>query len=143
MREISTEKIKIGEHVMIDGVEYVAEKDLKDVCKGCAFENKEEPCSHFIECEGLIYVKVNKEPKYRPYEDTEEMIADWKGRFKKNWSETSMPLIWVIWDDTKSFIDGFSKNEVSIRGYYRTMDGLFKAGCTYLDGSPCGKEVTE
>ena len=89
-------------------------------------------------------VKVKKEPKYRPYKDTDEMIADWKERFKpKDWPSYSMPLIWVIWDDTKSYIDGFSRNEVSIRGYYRTMDGLFRAGCTYLNGSPCGKEVTE
>lgn len=140
MREISTEKIKIGEHVLIDGVEYMAEEG--DECDSCPANDG--PCLCYLCPIGGHIVKVKKEPKYRPYEDTDEMIADWKERFKpKDWPSYSMPQIWVIWDDTKSCIDGFSKNEVSIRGYYRTMDGLFKAGCTYLDGSPCGKEVTE
>lgn len=113
-----------------------------EVSSGCGWHEKQNPSWNWEYCDYRI--KPEKvEPEYRPYENTDEMIADWKERFKKNWSETSMPLIWVIWDDTKSFIDGFSKNEVSIRGYYKTMDGLLKAGCTYLDGSPCGKEVTE
>lgn len=77
MREISTEKIKIGEHVLIDGVEYVAENaDIEFPCKGCAFENGPKPCPDFIECEGIVFGKVRKEPKYRPYKDTDEMIQD-------------------------------------------------------------------
>lgn len=141
MREISTEKIKIGEHVIIDGEEYVAKEG--DGCDICPVPQGDSVFCGLCPIGGHIE-KVKKEPKYRPYKDTDEMIADWKERFKpKDWPSYSMPQIWVIWDDTKSYIDGFSKNEVSIRGYYRTMDGLFKAGCTYLDGSPCGKEVTE
>lgn len=140
MREISTEKIKIGEHFLIDGVEYVAEEG--DGCDSCPTDNYPGFCC--LCPNGGHIVKVKKEPRYRPYKDTDEMIADWRERFKpKDWPSYSMPLIWIIWDDMKSYIDGFSRNTVSIRGYTRDMDELFREGCTYLDGSPCGKEVTE
>lgn len=145
MREISTEKIKIGEHVLIDGVEYATEKaGIGNPCEGCAFDDCSEPCSNFIECDGIVYVKVKKEPKYRPYKDTDEMIADWKERFKRNWSETSMPLIW-IWDKDKvekMLVTGFRRQEVNTVDAIIHMTSLFEC-YTYLDGSPCGKGVTE
>ena len=34
MREISTKDLEVGEHIIVDGVEYVAEEDDGD-CKGC------------------------------------------------------------------------------------------------------------
>lgn len=46
MREISTEPIKIGEHILVDGVEYVAEE--YDGCSECAFNNSMK-CS-FVSC---------------------------------------------------------------------------------------------
>ena len=145
MREISTEKIKIGEHVLIDGVEYVAENaDLESPCKGCAFENGPKPCPNFIECDGMVFVKVKKEPKYRPYNDTEEMIADWKERFNaKDWPSYSMPLIWVKneWGN-KYVLTGFSHKNVILEESPQTLQVLCRC-YTYLDGSPCGKEVTE
>lgn len=144
MREISTEEIRIGEHVLIDGVEYVANKaDQSDVCKGCAFRDN-EPCSDFIECHGIIFNKVKKEPKYRPYNDTDEMIADWKERFNaKDWPRYSMPLIWVKneWNN-KYFLTGFSHEIVILAESPQTLKDLCRC-YTYLDGSPCGKEVTE
>jgi hypothetical protein len=84
------------------------------------------------------------EPRYRPYKDTDEMIADWKERFKKNWSGTSMPLIW-IWDNDKvekTLVTGFRWKDISTKDEIITMTSLFEF-YTYLDGSPCGKEVTE
>ena len=144
MREISTEEIKIGEHVLIDGVEYVAEEaDIDFPCKGCAFENDTKPCSDFISCHRNVYRKVKKEPKYRPYKDTDEMIADWKERFNaKDWPKYSMPLIWVVWIGWKSYIDGFREKAVCVKGFINDMDEVFRS-CTYLDGTPCGKEVAE
>lgn len=144
MREISTEKIKIGEHVLIDGVEYVAEKpDLEDVCKGCAFENASEPCSSFIECNGIVFGKVEKEPKYRPYKDTDEMIADLK-EHGRNWFALSMPLIWV--KDKPNFLTTVGthliveifEHVVRLSNSLITVQNLFD-NYTYLDGSPCGK----
>lgn len=58
MREISTKKIKIGEHVMIDGVEYVAKSDKGHACEGCAFHNSFY-CS--IPCGVCVMVKVEKQ----------------------------------------------------------------------------------
>ena len=145
MREISTEEIRIGEHVLIDGVEYVANKaDQSDVCKGCAFRDN-EPCSDFIEFHWIIFNKVKKEPKYRPYNDTDEMIADWKERIGgKHWSVYEMPLIW-IWDKDKvekTLIIGFRRQEVNTADTIIHMASLLQS-YTYLDGSPCGKEVAE
>lgn len=145
MREISTEKIKIGEHVLIDGVEYVAENaELESPCKGCAFENGPKPCPDFIECDGIVFVKVKKEPKYRPYNDTDEMIADWKERFNaKDWPSYSMPLIWVKdGNDDKFLVTDYFDDSVGLFSCNETLIELFE-NHTYLDGSPCGKEVTE
>ena len=142
MREISTEEIKIGEHVLIDGVEYVANKaDQDDVCKGCAFRDN-EPCSDFIVCHGIIFEKVKKEPKYRPYNDTNEMIADLK-EHGRNWFALSMPLIWVKnGNDEKYLITEYFDDSVGLFSCNETLTELFE-DYTYLDGSPCGKEVTE
>lgn len=138
MRELSTERIKIGEHILIDGVEYVAEEG-----GGC----EECPEGGAVFC-GLCpigghIVRVKKEPKYRPYKDTDEMIADWKERFgAKDWPLHSMPLIWLMWDGTPFIITSFKKERVDVGSYTKTMQAIFSF-FTYLDGSPCGKEVTE
>ena len=59
MREISTEKIKIGEHVMIDGVEYVAKSDKGYHCKGCDLYNSSY-CA--VPCGDCVMVKVKEQP---------------------------------------------------------------------------------
>ena len=142
MREISTEKIKVGENVIIDGVEYVAEEhDLN--CSECVFFNS-EVCSS-IPCDDVILKKVKKEPEYRPYKDTEEMIADYKERFKVDKVPSfCMPLIWVK-DKNDAFthislITAFTGVSIGSAGVFRSMDLLFDR-YTYLDGSPCGKET--
>lgn len=57
MREVSTEDIKFGEHIIINGKEYVARKGKHDECKGCAFE-----CEHceYIPCGEYILKNVNE-----------------------------------------------------------------------------------
>lgn len=51
MREISTEDAKVGEHIIVDGVKYVAEECDKD-CKGCDLYHCGRcfmiPCRHGI-----------------------------------------------------------------------------------------------
>lgn len=83
------------------------------------------------------------ETKYRPYKDTDEMIADWKERNKGNWAETSMPLIWVKGKNgEKHLLTDYSDWSVESSYDKISMTALFK-DYTYLNGSPCGKEVIE
>lgn len=145
MREISTKKIEIGEHVMIDGAEYVADKadqaDQDDVCKGCVFFNAMTRCSDFIGCDGIIFKKVKKESDYRPYGDTDELIEDWRTRFNKIIATNYMPLIWVRSRMTSQqiLITAFNVYSVVFNGTRVDFRDLFD-NYTYLDGSPCGKE---
>ena len=143
MRELSTKKMKIGEHAMIDGVEYVA---VEGSCGTCSSRSETGVCGGltvFCPMNGKIE-KVEKEPKYRPYEDTDEMVADWKTRFKVGpWPSRSMPLVWVMSSNRiKSIITDFMKYGVRAFGLVKTMKELYE-DYTYLDGSPRGKEVTE
>lgn len=61
MREISTKKIEIGEHVLIDGVEYVA-KEMKSVegipCCRCDLNSKRN-CDG-VPCGGAYLKEVKK-----------------------------------------------------------------------------------
>lgn len=63
MREISTKKIEIGEHVLIDGVEYVA-KEMKSAngipCLQCDLDDSKRSCAG-VSCGGA-YLKEVKNP---------------------------------------------------------------------------------
>ena len=143
MRELSTERIKFGEHILIDGVEYVAEEG--GGCEECPMTEGGSALCGLCPIGGHI-VKVKKEPKYRPYKDTDEMIADWKERFgAKDCPSHSMPLIWVrLKSGTNAtyLVYGYLQNGVAI-GVARPSFLVLLEDYTYLDGSPCGKEVTE
>lgn len=135
MREISTEKIKVGEHIIIDGVEYVVE-DYDD-CSECAFHNSEK-CDA-VPCSGIIFNKVEKEPQYRPYKDTDEMIDDYKKRFNvTHVPAISMPFIWIKEDGATYLITEFCLRVVCLGSLIVSLQSLFDR-FTYLDGSPCGK----
>lgn len=140
MREILTEDIKVGEHILVDGVEYVAEEPNGRECDSCALHNHHcvlVPC----DCDNVIFKKadeVNKEPQYRPYKDTDEMIADYKERFNvSNVPAFCMPLIWVKNGDICSLITDIKTESVIIYCEEQSMKDLF-GYYTYLDGSPCG-----
>ena len=99
MREISTERIKIGEHVTIDGVEYVT-KDDGGSCRGCAFIGS-GVCEH-IPCRQCIMVKVEKQPAKEEDKDTlmtNHELAEWlaKGngqyKFRKGYTECSFLIV--------------------------------------------------
>ena len=90
-----------------------------------------------------------KKPTYRPYKDTDEMIADFKERFKVNVPSYAMPLIWLKYEGLYSKV-----NEYHLVTYYADNsecalgETMYKIGelfnhFTYLDGSPCGKLVEE
>ncbi|GEM_PF-5126554 len=140
MREISTEKIEIGEHVMIDGVEYMAEEGSCDTCMtGC----NPGTCELAVFCPvGGKLTTVREEPSYRPYRDTDELIEDWRTRFKVGpWPSRSMPLVWVMSKATclRTLVTGYDLYSVVFGGTKIGFRDLFD-NYTYLDGSPCGKE---
>ena len=138
MREISTKPIEDGEHVMIDGVEYVAEQHGND-CRGCAFYGGHD-CDN-IPCQSFIMCKVEKQPTYRPYKDTDEMIEDYLRRNGKPSDGNYVPSIWVKNNDGFiTLITEFGHNHVwrSVVQQGVSMSKLFQ-DYTYLDGSPCGK----
>ena len=103
MREISTEKIKIGEHVMIDGVEYVAKSDKGYHCKGCDLYNSSY-CA--VPCGECVMVKVEKQPTEKEDKDdtlmTNLQLAEWlakgNGQFKFRNGHTVFSF-WDVYED--------------------------------------------
>lgn len=81
--------------------------------------------------------RIKPEPTYRPYKNTEEMIADFKERFNVNVPDYAMPLIWLKAKRIEypilitSYCDEDSATRFSC--YFENY--------TYLDGSPVGKLV--
>lgn len=139
MREISTEKIKVGEHILVDGEEYLAEEANGRVCDSCALGKSHKCYSIPCDCDNVIFKRIEKEPQYRPYKDTEEMIADFKERFSvSNIPPFGMPLIWVKYMEVCSLITDIKPEMVVVNGDVQSMTDL-SVWYTYLDGSPCGK----
>lgn len=141
MRDLSTKKIEFGEHVMMDGVECVV---VDGECENCEWESN---CVISAICPigGKLekVKKVKKEPSYRPYNNTEEMIADWKNRFLAGqWQSYAMPLVWVMFRLTNQriLITAFNVYSVVFNGITEGLRDLFD-NYTYLDGSPCGKKI--
>lgn len=97
---------------------------------------------------GLFYlVEEPKEKKLRPYNSTDEMVEDFKRRFNANVPPYAMPLIWIKAKNTdkKYLIVRFASALticLNVEVYTPTFEDLAE-GYTYLDGSPCGMEVTE
>ena len=87
-----------------------------------------------------------KKPTYRPYKDTDEMIADFKERFEVNVPPYAMPLIWVKANESNSadthLINAYSPIHVYMRNGWMGLKVLNEA-YVYLDGSPVGKLVEE
>lgn len=108
MREISTKKIEIGEHVLIDGVEYVAKEHDGD-CLHCDVVGCGD--CFLIPCEdGLILKRVEKHPTDEHDKDTPMtniQLAEWlaKGhgqyRFRNGRTESSF---WAVFKDEEDFM---------------------------------------
>lgn len=87
---------------------------------------------------GINDYRIKPEDKYRPYKDTDEMISDWKERFvAKDWPSHSMPLIWLMCGETRSFVTDYLPDSVYAFSTSLTMQDIYE-DYTYLDGSPCG-----
>lgn len=89
------------------------------------------------------------EKKFRPYNNTAEMVEDFKKRYNSygGWSGKDnpmySPLIWVKAGHNKYLIIRFTDDEVTVAmensSYSMHLPTLLK-DYTYLDGSPCGIE---
>lgn len=92
----------------------------------------------------LFYlVEEPEEEKYRPYENTDEMVEDFKERFNTNGSSYAEPLIWVKRKGDvveQQLITGFYEKNVFVEDYAKPLKELFE-DFTYLDGSPCGMKI--
>jgi hypothetical protein len=100
-------------------------------------------------CWNLFYlVEEPEEEKYRPYEDSDEMIEDFKERAKKHYNANffKCPMfhtsIWVKnkGEEETHLITDFSKIIVKTSRDTIFLEDLFE-DYTYLDGTPCGKKI--
>ena len=98
------------------------------------FRGTKEECQKWID---------EHTPKYRPYKDTEEMIADFKQKMNfEGWS-FYVPMIWVRTKDTgtQNLITAFDNTVggscVFVQDTWKSLADLFE-DYEYLDGSPIG-----
>lgn len=86
-------------------------------------------------------VERAKEDEWRPYKDTDEMIADFRERFKVSCSDYELPSIWVEHkiSRAKCLITDFCTTVISMSSDDILLSKLFDS-YMYLDGSPCGVE---
>ena len=88
--------------------------------------------------------KENMSPKYRPFDNIDELIQRWNFLNPCTRPTYTMPLIWVkhIESETVELITAFCKDGVEMGGTYMTW-GYFLDAMVFLDNSPCGVEIKE
>lgn len=89
--------------------------------------------------------RVKPGKRYRPYNNSDEMIADFIARFKVNCPPYAEPLIWVKGKYAHPHFLIFAFYETFIK-FNDDKPFMFKElfdDYTYLDGSPVGMEVNE
>ena len=89
--------------------------------------------------------RIKKEPKYRQFIDCNELIQFWETHYgNSNRPKGTLPLIWVESGEYRSLITSFdiSCDEVLINKNWFELTDFFKC-FRFLDGKPCGIEVTE
>ena len=90
--------------------------------------------------------RIKEEPKYVPYENTEELIEDFCKRSGAKRSPMGEPFIWLKEKNstTKRLVIAHFDKHISTQfcNSFDTwsMNGLFD-NFTYLDGSPIGKKI--
>ena len=118
--------------------------DGKEIeCKGL-YDDWHSSEDFKFDCEPENY-RIKTEPKYRQFIDCDELIQFWESHYgDSNRPKGTMPLIWVKRDVYSHLVTGFDFNcdEVLIDKDWYEMIDLFKV-FTFLDGKPCGIEVTE
>lgn len=88
------------------------------------------------------------EETYRPYENTDEMVEDFKkraGAYGANFFNCPMfsPTIWIKSkeSDAECLVHCFIGDEIAVGSNTReSLENVFEY-YTYLDGTPCGKRI--
>lgn len=109
-----------------------AEPDDREKSVWRLFENEEPDWCNY-------HYRPAKE--YRPFASIDELITEFKKRFKTNVPFYALPLIWVKSrdKDESHLITGFSEACAKIDGIHYGLEALLEC-FTFLDGSPCGVE---
>lgn len=81
-------------------------------------------------------------PKYRPFNNVDELVSRWDSINPCTRPANTMPLIWVKHkeSETVELITAFCKDGVETSAEYRTWGTLFDT-MVFLDNSPCGVEI--
>lgn len=94
-------------------------------------------------------VEKAEEKKWRPYKSIAEFVSDFVQRFNTHCPNYAMPLIWVRSKATRTILnidafynDTICKDAIYVGCSWKEMTDLFE-GYTFLDGSPCGKEIED
>lgn len=112
-------------------------------CVGCEHSEDGKPRINKNYVEGVCKDCLERK-KYRPYESSAEMIADFVNRFKVKCPSYCKPLIWVRLkvDKRRRLIVAYGDNFVEIGNKTKavTLQHLFEQ-YDFLDGSPVGMEA--
>ncbi len=146
---INADELKVGDKVIVaDDLVFLKALVERGSRLSTIDEIYDENCQSRFVVEGYDYVyslaylvERAEERKWRPYKNTDEMIADFKKRFNIQCANYELPLIWVQEKNTayKRFIANFYGAVVGMTDDTKLLSKLFNR-YTYLDGTPCGVE---
>lgn len=142
----NADEVKVGSKGYCSDCLSLLKEQVEKSYTPIVLEGVENECiaSRFL-TQGDVYnlfylVEEPKEKKFRPYKDTDEMLADYRFKYQTIWANFTMPEIWLKNNvGIKRIISGFYKKGVQINNSTFDLNDLFKY-YTYLDGSPCGME---
>ena len=87
-----------------------------------------------------VEVAQIEEKKYRPFEDTVELMLHYAKHFKVKCPPYCEPLIWVKDEhDNRYLITGYDEKCVFLEDMWFDIKDLFYKNYTFLDGSCVGK----
>lgn len=158
---VNADELKVGDKVYIADNIYDLQHDVENE-QNAGFIQEIYPCDTTARfrakyCHSELYdeyclaylVERAKEKKYRPYESIDEFVSDFIKRFNTHCPNYAMPLIWVrrkagrtILNIDAFYNDAFCKDAIYVGSSWKEMTDLFE-DYTFLDGSPCGKEIEE
>ena len=94
----------------------------------------------------FVLEKVEPKPKYVPFESPQEFISAYSKASKEVMPDTESMLLnssmWLKWQDTYVGITYISRHGVNYGAEFLDWDELLDE-YTFLNGSPCGKEIKE
>lgn len=138
------DKAVVGKKYVFSDVLYYISTSPENYDAGILAKVGKDENFPFLSQEGYTYQFareiIEEKPKYRPYKDTYEMIADFSRRAGLSDSPLFSSSIWLEEKGTDEcfLIVKFCESKVFfVNDFYHTMEEILNC-FTYLDGSPCG-----